>query len=123
MSTPTQAEARALVEEAKRRHAGIRAGVVVADSWCIGCGTGTPWPCDASRLADALSASLAREEGLRETCARMDEPLQPIQSEVHCLWCQAWVYDDGHSKVAHDPRCPWVLTRTREALASTGGGE
>jgi hypothetical protein len=61
-SEPTQAEARALVEEVKRKHE--QAGNV-----CLGHWLSTAHPCDASRLADALSASLAEVERLQEVYA------------------------------------------------------
>jgi hypothetical protein len=66
-----------------------------------GCG---PWPCDASRLATALEASLAREEGLRLALAGL----------VDAEWMVT--HDWGGDREA-------VLKVAREALASTGGGE
>jgi hypothetical protein len=55
MTTPTQAQARALAEEARERH---KPTMLVHPI----CHPTTGAPCDASRLASALEASLEREE-------------------------------------------------------------
>jgi hypothetical protein len=68
MTTLTQAQARALVEEARKNHhidLLHRYDNEPPVPHCAVCGF-TPEPCDGLILADALSASLAREEGLRE---------------------------------------------------------
>jgi hypothetical protein len=56
VTTPIQAEARALVEEVGKHEK-------MPDIYRCQSGCG-PWPCDTSRLADALSASLAEVERL-----------------------------------------------------------
>jgi hypothetical protein len=65
-------EARALVEEVRERHTKDRSRLFLGFvcGHCTGEETGfregIKWPCDASRLADALSASLAEVERLQE---------------------------------------------------------
>jgi hypothetical protein len=96
----SQAQARALVAEVRRNHhidLLHRYDNEPPVPHCAVCGF-TSEPCDGLILADALSASLAREEGLRE---RLAECLigQPHESAVGC-------------------RCRWC--KARETLASTG---
>jgi hypothetical protein len=138
MTTPTQAQARALVEEVKRKHE--QAGNV-----CLGHWLSTAHPCDASRLASALEASLKREEGLREKvkcgCPSWDQfralrgaleksnaalmELVDAQGVEH----QAAAGPDGDAEDCPEDdscRCPLIaqvnaaITSAREALASTG---
>jgi hypothetical protein len=105
MTTPTQAQARALVEEVRGRHRHRKDYDPEHDHnvECVYCLTQV-FPCDASRLATALEASLAREEGLRLALAGL----------VDAEWMVT--HDWGGDREA-------VLKVAREALASTGGGE
>lgn len=80
VTTPTQAQARALVEEVRRNHhidLLHRYDNEPPVPHCAVCGF-TPEPCDGLILADALSASLAREEGLRENATLVANSLDDV---------------------------------------------
>jgi hypothetical protein len=88
VDSPTPAEARALVEEVRERHTKDRSRLFLGFvcGHCTGEETGfregIKWPCDASRLASALEASLAEVERLKESFVASEHLRQDMDAAL-----------------------------------------